>query len=119
MARAPGGGRWLLTGGNAMAKPKRPLDPDMVPRSVRDVTSFLRQHGIEGVRLERGRGYFYFVGAPVLSWLNRTVVTLDLTSRTLAQWLEEYRRMVKQNGSADPFVAPTSRARQRRKSVRR
>jgi hypothetical protein len=92
-----------------MAKAKQKLDPKATPRSIRDVTRFLAQSGVEGVSLERGRGFFYFVGAPVLNWLNRTVVTPDLRGRTLGQWLEEYRRMAKQDASADPFTPKPSR----------
>lgn len=99
----------------AMAKAKKKLDPQAPPRSIRDVTGFLTQNGVAGVRLERGRGFFYFVGAPVLNWLNRTVVTPDLSSRTLGQWLEEYRRMSKQNASADPFALKP----QKKKATRR
>ena len=87
-----------------MAKPRKQYDPKAKPQSIRDVTAFLQQSGVEGVRLERGRGFFYFAGAPVLNWLNRTVVTPDLTRRTLGAWLDEYRRMAKQNASADPFM---------------
>src|SRR5688572_27968038 len=54
------------------------LAPQMQPRSIRDVTRFLAQGGVEGVSLERGRGFFCFVGVPVHNWLNRTVVTPDL-----------------------------------------
>ena len=79
------------------------LAPRLQPRSIRDVTRFLYQSGVEGVRLERGRGFFYFAGAPILNWLNRAVVTPDLASRTLGAWLEEYRRMARQNASRDPF----------------
>jgi hypothetical protein len=88
---------------------KKLLDLKAKPRSTRDVTAFLAQHHIEGVRLERGRGFFYFAGGPVLNWLNRTVVTPVIGSRTLGEWLAEYRRMAKQNISADPFMPKTMR----------
>lgn len=49
----------------------------------------MAQEGIEGVSLERAR-VFYFVGVSVHNWLNRTVGTPVLGSRTLAGWLQEY-----------------------------
>ena len=99
-----------------MAKAKQKnLNPHATPRTIRDVTRFLAQSGIEGVSLERGRGFFYFVGVPVHNWLNRTVVTPALTSHTLGQWLQEYRQMAKQNASPNPFTPPTAKSRKTRK----
>jgi hypothetical protein len=100
-----------------MAKAKKKLDAKATPRSIGDVTRFLAQSGVEGVSLERGRGFFYFVGVPVHNWLNRTIVTPDLGSRTLGEWLEEYRTMAKQNASADPFA--TKQTKRRKKATRR
>jgi hypothetical protein len=100
-----------------MSKARPKLGAKATPHSIRDVSRFLAQEEVEGVRLERGRGFFYFVGVPVHNWLNRTVVTPDLGSRTLGQWLEEYRRMEKQNAGADPF-APRQ-AKPRKKATRR
>jgi hypothetical protein len=96
-----------------MARSKQKLDPNATPRSIRDVTRFLAQEGVEGVSLERGRGFFYFVGVPVHNWLNRTVVTSELGSRTLGGWLEEYHTMEKQNTSADPFASKPRKKRTR------
>jgi hypothetical protein len=98
------------------AKTKKQLDSKATPRSVRDVSRFFAQSGIEDVRLERGRGFFYFIGVPVHNWLNRAVVSPDLGSRTLGQWLEEYRRMAKQNAGRDPFGVPTTRQRKKNTS---
>jgi hypothetical protein len=95
------------------SKAKKQLDPHATPRSIREVTRYLQQEGVEGVSLERGRGFFYFVGVPVHNWLNRTVVTSDLAGRTFGQWLEEYRRMAKRNASRDPF-GPRNVGKQRR-----
>jgi hypothetical protein len=41
-----------------MAKSKRQLDPKATPRSTRDVTWFLQQHGVEGVAWSAGAGSF-------------------------------------------------------------
>ena len=101
-----------------MAKARKQHDAKSAPRSTRDVTAFLQQHGTEGVRLERGRGFFYFAGGPVLNWLNRTVVTPDPRSRTLGQWLGEYRAMAKQNASRDPFVRTKPKGVARRRPTR-
>ena len=94
---------------------KENLHPQTMPRTIRDVTRFLAQSGVEGVSLERGRGFFYFVGVPVHNWLNRTVVTPTLATRTLGQWLDQYRRMEKQNASPNPFTPPTAKRRKARK----
>ena len=50
-----------------------------------------------GVRLEKGDGYFYFDVGEAANWLDKTVSTSTLSSRTLEQWLEEFQRLKKLN----------------------
>ena len=49
------------------------------------------------VRVEKGDGYFYFWGAEVNAWLDRTVKVPTLGTLTLEQWVEEFNRLKKLN----------------------
>jgi hypothetical protein len=49
------------------------------------------------VRLEKGSGYFYFFGGEAADWLDRTVNVPALSSLTLKQWPDEFRRLKKLN----------------------
>jgi hypothetical protein len=46
-----------------------------------------------GVHLERGEGYFYFMGGEAANWLDRTVRVPKVSSLTLAQWIGEFERL--------------------------
>jgi hypothetical protein len=46
-----------------------------------------------GVHLERGKGYFYFMGGEAANWLDRTVRVPKVSSLTLAQWIGEFERL--------------------------
>lgn len=48
-------------------------------------------------RLARGSGYFYFQSGEAADWLDRTVTAPAVGSRTLRQWIEEFRRLQKLN----------------------
>ena len=60
----------------AKTKKEAASDGAIRPTKLPQVNKFLREHGIEDVRLERGHGYFTFWGVPIDDWLNR-VVLLD------------------------------------------
>ena len=67
------------------------------PKRLSQVNAFLRQHGIAGVELRRGRGYFDFWGMPIAHWLNRSVLVDRLEELSLQQWLDKYRELERQN----------------------
>jgi hypothetical protein len=76
------------------------------------------------VRLEKGDGYFYFLGAEVNNWLDRTVKVPTLGSLTREQWVEEFNRLKKLNedllsGQTKPSAArqPAVPSRARKKSL--
>jgi hypothetical protein len=49
------------------------------------------------VRLDKGDGYFYFRSGEANDWLDKTVKVPTLSSLTLEQWVEEFRRLKKLN----------------------
>lgn len=49
------------------------------------------------VRLEKGDGYFYFWSGDANDWLDKTVNVATLSSLTLEQWVEEFKRLKKLN----------------------
>jgi hypothetical protein len=51
----------------------------------------------ENARLIKGEGYFYFDLGEAANWLDKTVSTPTLSSRTLEEWIEEFRRLKKLN----------------------
>ncbi len=51
----------------------------------------------QGVRLEKGSGYFYFLGGDAATWLDKTVRVPKVSSLTLPQWLAEFERLRKLN----------------------
>jgi hypothetical protein len=50
-----------------------------------------------GARLMKASGYFYFDSGEAASWIDKTVNTPTIGSRTVEQWLEEYERLEKLN----------------------
>ena len=73
-------------------------------------------------RLDKGDGYFYFLGVERANWLDTTVQVQTLSSMTLEQWVDEFKRLKKLNqdilrgqaGSETPRSKSTS-ARPRKK----
>jgi len=47
--------------------------------------------------LEKGDCYFYFSGGEATDWLDRTVKVPTLSSLTLEQWLDEFKRLKELN----------------------
>jgi hypothetical protein len=62
-------------------------------------------------RVEKGDGYFYFSGGEATDWLDRTVQAQTLTSLTLEQWVDEFRRLKKLNESLSRPPARKKRTR--------
>ena len=60
--------------------------------------------------LEKGDGYFYFSGGEATDWLDRTVKVPTLSSLTLDQWVDEFKRLKKLN---EGMLRPTVRKKQR------
>jgi hypothetical protein len=74
------------------------------------------------VRLAKGDGYFYFTSGETANWLDTTVRVPTLSSLTLEQWIEEFKRLKTVNktllsGKADDktSIEPKSRAAARRR----
>jgi len=43
--------------------------------------------------LAKGNGYFYFQSGEAEDWLDRTVGVRTINSKTLKEWIEEFRRL--------------------------
>ena len=48
-------------------------------------------------RLEKASGYFYFFGGEAADWIDRTVPGTTVNSRTLEEWIAEFKRLKKVN----------------------
>ncbi|HJT90302.1 MAG TPA: hypothetical protein VJ732_20665 [Bryobacteraceae bacterium] len=64
--------------------------------TLKSINEELARRGIRAV-LEKGGGYYYFRTGDAADWLDRTVRVPTLSSLTLKQWIEEYRRLEKVN----------------------
>ncbi len=49
--------------------------------------------GSGNARLEKGSGYFYFMGGEAAEWLDRTVQVDKISALTLEQWIAEFKRL--------------------------
>ena len=52
-------------------------DPSVRPSRVPQVTAFLRAHGVKGLSLDRGTGFFYYRGVRLLALTNWSAETFD------------------------------------------
>ena len=48
-------------------------------------------------RLAKGSGYFYFQFGEAVNWLDRTVVADTIGSRSVDEWIGEFRRLQERN----------------------
>lgn len=64
--------------------------------TLKSINEELARRGIRTV-LEKGGGYYYFRTGDAADWLDRTVRVPTLSTLTLKQWIEEYRRLEKVN----------------------
>jgi hypothetical protein len=55
-------------------------------------------------QLAKGDEYFYFMSGEAADWLDRTVRVPTLSSLTLTQWIEEFRRLKKLNAHINRSV---------------
>ena len=69
------------------------IDMRVTLRAINDALAGLG----ENARLVKGDGYFYFDVGEAANWLDKTVSTATLSSRTLEEWLEEFQRLKKLN----------------------
>ena len=64
-------------------------------------------------RLEKGSGYFYFHSGEAAGWVDAAVRVRKINSRTLKQWIEEFRRLKALNQqimrTVKPGAAPAPR----------
>jgi hypothetical protein len=75
--------------------------------TLKTVNDALAKRG-KKARLMKANGYFYFDEGEAASWLDKTVPTATVGSRTLEQWLEEFDRLEKANRDLFKTSAPPS-----------
>lgn len=73
--------------------------------TVKAVNDALAKRG-RGARLMKASGYFYFDSGDAASWIDKTVATPTVGSRTLEQWLEEFDRLERVNRELFQAAAP-------------
>jgi len=64
--------------------------------TLKAVNDALAKRG-RSARLMKASGYFYFDSGEAANWIDKTVYTPTVGSRTLEQWLEELDRLEKAN----------------------
>ena len=64
--------------------------------TLKAVNDALSKRG-RSARLMKASGYFYFDSGEAANWIDKTVYTPTVGSRTLEQWLEEFDRLEKAN----------------------
>jgi hypothetical protein len=64
--------------------------------TLKTVNDALAKRGLDA-RLMKASGYFYFDSGEAASWIDKTVQTPTVGSRTLEQWLGEFDRLEKVN----------------------
>jgi hypothetical protein len=73
----------------------------------------------ENTQLVKGEGYFYFDRGEAANWLDKTVSTPTLSSRTVEEWIEEFQRLKKMNqqllGETGQEQSSTTKAATRRR----
>jgi len=63
---------------------------------LKTVNQELKRLGLTAA-LAKGDGYFYFQDGEAEEWLDRTVGVRTINSKTLKEWVEEYRRLQELN----------------------
>jgi hypothetical protein len=58
-------------------------------------------------RLEKASGYFHFFGGEAADWTEKTVAGANVNSRTLEEWIAEFKRLKKLN--ADLMKLPRAK----------
>jgi hypothetical protein len=70
--------------------------PDASRVTIPLVNAELSRRGYAATLVKAGR-YFYFAGTEPSAWLDRTVRAEKISDLTVAQWIEEFKRLRKQN----------------------
>jgi hypothetical protein len=63
------------------------------PKKTEEVSRYLAQAGVKGVRLVKGQSYFCFEGDATEDWIDHTVEVTFLGDLTCDQWLQTFRAM--------------------------
>jgi hypothetical protein len=79
--------------------------------TLKAVNDALAKRG-SGARLMKASGYFYFDSGEAANWIDKTVYTPTVGSRTLEQWLEEFDRLEKANRDLLKAVPPRASKKQ-------
>jgi hypothetical protein len=64
-------------------------------------------------RLAKGGGYFYFRFGEATDWLDRTVDAKTISSRTVNEWVNEFRRLKELNEQIARKAMPKKAGRRR------
>jgi len=79
--------------------------------TLKAVNDALAKRG-RSARLMKASGYFYFDSGEAANWIDKTVYTPTVGSRTLEQWLEEFDRLEKANRDLLKTAAPRASKKQ-------
>ena len=69
------------------------MNANEYPTRSRDVLRYLAKHGVKGVQLFKGPGYFCFEGDATEDWADHTVSVPFLNGLTFDQWLQTFKAM--------------------------
>jgi 23S rRNA maturation mini-RNase III len=72
------------------------IEPMPTRVTLKAINSELTKRG-RNARLEKGSGYFYFMGGEATGWIDRTVQAATVGALTLEQWMNEFDRLKKLN----------------------
>jgi hypothetical protein len=89
----------------AAAAAESPKGGRVTLKAVNDALAKRRK----SARLMKASGYFYFDEGEAANWLDKTVQTETVGSRTIEQWLEEFDRLEKVNRDLLKTTAPRSK----------
>ena len=64
--------------------------------TLKSVNEALAGQGTQA-RLMKGDGYFYFDSGEAENWLDKTISTPTLSSRTVDEWVQDYHRLKELN----------------------
>ena len=64
--------------------------------TLKTINDELRRLGHD-IHIEKGDGYFYFWKGETNNWLDRTVNVPKVSSLSLEQWIDEFKRLKKLN----------------------
>jgi hypothetical protein len=86
--------------------------------TLRSINAEFAKRG-HNARLEKGDGYFYFLGGDAADWLDRSVNVPTLSSLTLDQWVDEFEKLKELNKEILQLAGKKERTRDSRTSPTR